>query len=93
MAESLARPDQRFGPYTNHSNRRGKGLINETPASWRAVFTAIAIAITIAGLSGAWKVYDASKLDTARFVADSINRSALLLRIDSTTRRIEARLK
>lgn len=70
------------------------------PVAWSNVLLTVGGTLAVALLSAWGKTIYSAKLDTPRFVIDSINRThdaadlkALVLRIDSTTQKIEARIK
>lgn len=74
-------------------------MTRPSPSQARALILGIAIPIAVALMTSAFKEFTSSKLDVARFERDSINRDyklraleGVVWRIDSTTRRTDARL-
>lgn len=68
------------------------------PVPWKAALLTIGSTLAIAGLTGAVRIVGQTKLDTSRFVADSITSHferredrSLLYRIDSTVQLVCAK--
>jgi hypothetical protein len=68
------------------------------PVPWKAAVVTIGSTLAVAGLTGAVRLVAQSKLDTSRFVADSITTHferkedrSLLYRIDSTVQLVCAK--